>query len=118
MLFALLHTGSFIEFNLETPTVTTPVDMDVMLSCSITYSTPQDSQDAMPVITWSSGLTGVDLSAQSYQVRGTVTWESVLNLTNLNSSYCGSYTCSASDSRVAQPTTANAQVQVGEKKLY
>ena len=91
--------------------------MDAMLSCSITYSTPQDSQDAMPVITWSSGLTGVNLSAQSYQVRDAVTWESVLNLTNLNSSYCGSYTCSAGDSRVAQLTTANAQVQVGKIKL-
>ena len=88
-----------------------------MLSCSITYSTPQDSQDAMPMITWSSGLTGVDLSAQSYQVRDALTWESVLNLTNLSSSYCGSYTCSAGDSRVAQLTTANAQVQVGKIKL-
>ena len=65
----------------------------------------------MPIITWSSNLTNVDISGQSLYTDAELAY-SILNLTNVNSRYCGVYACTAMDSFTGLPSTANAVVEV------
>ena len=83
---------------------------DLMLVCNISYPTAQDLTASAPTLAWSE----VDLSAQSSQVVGGVFFESVLDISSVNSSYCGYYTCAAVDDRIAAPFTGTASVQVGK----
>ena len=98
---------------METPLVTSSVGGDAMLVCNISYPTPQELADSTPTLTWTSELSNVDLSGQNSQEIDGVYLESVLNIANVDSRYCGNYTCSANDDRIAQPVTGTASVQVG-----
>lgn len=109
-----LHAGSFTGFNIETPQVSSSLSDNVMLVCNISYPTTVERMASMPTLTWTSGPGGVDLSDQDSRNVSDVYFESVLNLTSVNSSHCGNYTCSAIDNRIAQPFTGTANVQVGK----
>lgn len=88
-----------------------------MLVCNISYPTSQDLANSSASITWTTGLSNVDLSDQSEVVVDGVYLEAVLNIMSVNSSYCGAYSCSALDDRIAQPTIGTATVQVGKMHI-
>ncbi len=66
----------------------------------------------MANFSWSTDLDGVDISQQSVRIVGEVVL-SELTLSNVDSSYCGVYYCSASDRySTGIPPTVNATVSV------
>ena len=65
----------------------------------------------MPVITWNSNLTNVDISDQDLHTDAELAY-STLNLINVNSRYCGVYTCSAMDNFTGLPSIGNTTVTV------
>ena len=65
----------------------------------------------MPVIAWNSNLTNVDISDQDLHTDAELAY-STLNLTNVNSRYCGVYTCSVMDNFTSLPSTGNTTVTV------
>lgn len=82
-----------------------------MLICSITYESAAALLAANSSLTWSTDLAvntdqqGIIINQEQYI--------SVLNITAVDSSVCGTYTCTAVDIFVAQESTDSAIVDVG-----
>ena len=66
---------------------------------------------SMPAITWSTTLADVDVSDQTLHTDGEFAY-STLNLTDVDSRYCGVYMCSAMDDFAGLPSTGNTTVLV------
>ena len=107
--------GSFTALNVVTPSIATSLGEDIVLECNISYPTAQDLMDANATLIWSTELSNV-ASSQSVTVMDRYL-VSELSLPSVNSSYCGMYTCTASDDLVALSTSDTAMVQVGKYSL-
>ncbi len=105
--------GSFTALDVLTPSLSVLYEESTVLICRVTYPDNQALMDAMPSITWTTDLLDVDISNQTESTMGSE-FNSTLNIGGANSSYCGVYTCAASDSNVAVASTEIAMVDVGK----
>lgn len=91
---------------------------DLSLLCSVTYQANEQLMDAMPVISWSTYLTKVNISDQSSIIGDGGRLAALqLNLNRVNSSYSGMYVCSVMDRYSDMLTTSNATVVVNTGML-
>ncbi len=85
--------------------------------CNISYPSSEDLTASMPIaLRWETQLLDTDLSNQSTGIVGDVYFESVLTISRVNSSYCGTYTCVGIDDHVAQSASDTASVDVGRSQ--
>ena len=107
-----LYVGSFTALNVETPFTTAFLGDSITLVCNISYSSSQDLIGANPTLVWSTELNSI-LSTQTTTQVGRY-FVSELSMPTVNSSYCGTYICTANDMLVAQSAMKSAKVEVGE----
>lgn len=109
--------GSFTSLNV-TDSQTGSLGATVNLQCSITYPSVQNYITAMPSITWTTPLSDVDISNVNVTVvGGGRNSQATLILDSVNSSYCGTYTCSVMDQFTGVPSTADTTVDVLTGKI-
>ena len=92
--------------------VAASLDMDVLLTCSIDYESPTALMAANPSLSWSTDL--ITITDQQSTFTNLERYTSILNITAVDSSSCGTYTCTASDSFVAQSSQETVTVDVGK----
>lgn len=112
----IIFIGSFISLGIAQTMLSVQLDDDTALMCSITYESVANQMAANPSLTWSTRL-AID-SFQQTMNTNQVQYTSTLNLTRVDSSYCGAYTCTAIDSFIAQASTDTAIVDVGKQRTY
>ena len=113
----MLYIGSFTSLSV-TDSQTGSLGATVNLQCSITYPSSQHFMTAMPLITWTTPLSDVDISHVSMTVvGGGRNSQAALILDSVNSSYCGTYTCSVVDQFTGVPSTADTTVDVLTGKI-
>lgn len=108
--------ASFISFVVDTPIISGPPSSALTLTCSVTYMTSQRLGISMPLIRWDTDLDHVDISDQTVLSSGESAYSN-LTLSNVNSSYCGIYTCSAMDRFTGLPSTGSATAIVNTGKV-
>jgi len=104
--------GSFNSLDIQQSVIDATINDDVNLTCTISYESAAALMAANPSSQWSTVLnvptsqqdTIIDLQQSS----------TTLILTSVDSNYCGTYSCMATDSFVAQPSTGTATVSVGK----
>ena len=110
----IIDVGTFLLLTVLSSSITSSVGDNPLLVCDLTYGSSTQSLDAaMPTLTWTTDLSNVDMSAQTSSRLGDTRFESRLTIMNINSSYCGEFSCTGSDINTAQPSTASTRVDVG-----
>jgi hypothetical protein len=111
LLMLHLLAASFVNFAIVTPSIQGLPGDNIVLNCGVEYLSRDHLDTSMPQLTWSTDLSNVDTSAQSLHI-GENSANLTLSLSNVNSSSCGEYSCSAMDRFTGLPSSGNATVIV------
>ena len=80
---------------------------NITLQCTVLSTVPETVR-----VDWSTTALSANISNQAANVLGDAVIER-LNLTNLDSGYCGEYTCTITDSDM-MPGSASTSISIGE----
>ena len=100
-----------MDFGVATTAIQGSPGENLTLNCSIEYPSPDVLNVSVPMLEWSTTLSGVDIIDQSFHMIAEFAYLE-LHLSNLDSSNCGGYTCSAMDQFTGLPSIGETIVNI------